>query len=138
MNTDQLRNILQPMVTYGTTASAILSNLDANQTGIDDETAKKITEVTGVIQSFLASLPVVNIAQGYAAIKAFCDSVLSSMDLIIASDISQQEKYDNCRVLFESLSDESKVYPARKGKDGEYLAASKAKASVKLAGIITK
>jgi hypothetical protein len=116
-----VKNLLQSIIPTLRVVQIGLETLDTNDTGLDDAAAKQINGGVVAIQAYLDSFPASTIAKGYAETKAFCDNVLNSLEIILASDISRDEKRAQAVSLLASLTDDSKLYPAKKGKDGDLI-----------------
>lgn len=119
-----LKEILNSILPTLTIAQIALETLDTNTTGFDDDAAKQVSGLRSAIAGYLNSLPQDTAARGYVQIKAFCDNVLNSLEIIIESDLPKTEKVKQAQSLVNDLTDDTKVFPARKGKDGAYLQAA--------------
>lgn len=127
-----VRNILQSIMPSLRIVQIGLETIDTNDTGLDDAAAKQINGGLVAIQAYLDSFPVSTIAKGYEQTKAFCDNVLNSIDVIAVSDLDRVEKVRQVTVLVDTLTDDSLIYPAKKGKDGDKLTQTIVKAKAKL------
>lgn len=76
------------------------------------------------------------VARGYEAIKVFGDNIIAALNnLVDNEELEHNEKIRQAEDLTGSLSDPTKVYQARKGKDAELLIAFKSQANEKLTEI---
>lgn len=127
------KTLLQSIVPTLRVVHIALASLDTNDTGLDDITAREILAASNAIQAYLDSFPQgVKIAQGYTEIKAFCDNALNSLNIVIESDSPIGQKLAQAQNIVNSLTDDSQIYPAKKGKDGELLQKTIKTASEKL------
>lgn len=117
-------------------AGILLSAIDANNTGLDDAASAQALALANAIDAYLNSFPASTIAKGYEATKAFCDNVLNSMDIVLASEATKSEKLTQCHALFNSLNDTTQIYQSKKGKDADYLNNAKVSGRAKLASLV--
>lgn len=68
------------------------------------------------------------VARGYDAIDVFGKNVITALGTLKTSDVSADEKTRQAGELVASLSDPTKVYQAKHGKDADLLASYKTKA----------
>lgn len=122
---EQVKILLNTIIPTVSLAAVLLENLDTNTTGLDDETAKLMQQFTKSAKALIASLPESTIARGFEQTKAFCDNVKNTVTVIIASDIPTSNKRFQCQILLDDLSDSSKIWQAKKGKDADYLTRTK-------------
>lgn len=99
--------------------------------GWKDDFLALTSGITREITIFLETHPQApsTVARGYAATVAFCNSVLSRLDLLVAAtDKPKDERLAQARELTAELDDPAKVYQAKKGDDANALRGARAAA----------
>lgn len=125
-------------------AQAMIRDLDADNEGVDDKLADGLQVAINTILGAVGTDDTVSgQARGLDAISNFCRGVLARLEQILI-DVQTDEAAaapDNplkaeARALVDSLSDESKVYQAKRGADAQVLSDAKSAAAEKLTAIL--
>jgi predicted transcriptional regulator len=133
---DVIRSILTPLIPQLRIVQIALSSLDANDTGLDDEAARQLGGALNGIQAYLDSFPAAEqVAKGFEQIKEFCDNALDAVKTVIESIVPKEVKVKQLEDILATLNDSHKVYQAKNGKDGQYLAETKAKVKQAIADV---
>lgn len=127
-----LRLALGPLIL----AQNLLENFDANNEGIDDDTAATLKTAINTITAVVSTDTSTGTeARGLVQITTFCTAVLARLDAILAlPEITEAHKQE-AKNEYDSLFNSSKVFQAKRGKDAEKLADTKQKAAEKLEAI---
>lgn len=132
----QVIKYLNIVVIYLELARSIVGNLDNNTTGKDDDFARFLDSIIKQIRAFIESQPQqTNAARGYTQTLAFCNDVLSKLDLIANSDLDRTTKQTQMKEIAETLFNPNLVWQAKSGNDAEVLSNTKLKATEKLAKV---
>ena len=132
----QVIKYLNIVVIYLELARSIVGNLDNNTTGKDDDFARLLDSIIKQIRTFIEMQPQQTLAaRGYTQTLAFCNDVLSRLDLILNSDLDKETKKAQMSEIAETLSNPNLVWQAKSGNDSEVLSNTKLKASEKISKI---
>ena len=132
----QVIKYLNIVVIYLELARSIVGNLDNNTTGKDDDFARFLDSIIKQIRAFIEIQPQQTLAaRGYTQTLAFCNDVLSKLDLLANSDLDKATKKAQMKEIAETLENPNLVWQAKSGNDAEVLSQTKIKASEKISKI---
>ena len=132
----QVIKYLNLVVIYLELARSIVGNLDSNATGKDDDFARFLDSIIKQIRAFIESQPQQTLAaRGYTQTLAFCNDVLSKLDLLANSALDKTTKKEQMREVAETLFNPNLVWQAKSGNDAEVLSNTKLKATEKISKV---
>lgn len=133
-----LVSIVKLALPFLVTVRQALASFDNNVEGWDDELASKLDDVIAALSAIVSNAPQAP-ARGLAEILAYGKNIITALESLIATaDMPQSEKIEQGSALVASLSDSTKVYQAKRGKDAEALAEFKVKAQDLLDAIMAQ